>query len=155
MLSLQEKILQWIDELDDWKQDAAVRILVKGDCDNSDIEELARMLLFKKGLIEGEGLTTRRIDKELMPTLEKSKAHTVVLKKIRSPHNVNALSPDGELTFASSGMTIIYGSNGSGKSGYSRILKKCCKASKVRGAGVILGNVYKNTKENKPRAKIV
>jgi len=155
MLSLQEKILQWIGELEDWKQDAAVRILVKGDCDDSDIEELARMLLFKKGLIEGEGLTPKHINKKLTPTPEKSKAHTVVLKKIRSPHNVNALSPDGELTFASSGMTIIYGANGSGKSGYNRILKKCCKASKVRGAGVILGNVYKNSKESRPSAKIV
>ncbi len=36
---------------------------------------------------------------------------------------VNALVGDQELSFGAEDMTIIYGDNGSGKSGYCRVLK--------------------------------
>lgn len=42
--------------------------------------------------------------------------------------HVNALASDQRLAFQPNGLTIIYGDNGSGKSGYSRILKKACRA---------------------------
>ena len=42
--------------------------------------------------------------------------------------HVNALAPDQRLTLHRVGLTIIYGDNGSGKSGYARILKKVCRA---------------------------
>ena len=42
--------------------------------------------------------------------------------------NVNIIKNGQILTFAESGVTVIYGDNGSGKSGYSRILKLACQA---------------------------
>jgi hypothetical protein len=52
---------------------------------------------------------------------------------------VNNLAPAQTLTFAPSGITVIYGDNAAGKSGYARILKRACRA---RHSEVILANVY-------------
>jgi energy-coupling factor transporter ATP-binding protein EcfA2 len=45
--------------------------------------------------------------------------------------NVNALAPGQPLSFAPNGLTVIYGDNASGKSGYVRILKKVCRARHI------------------------
>jgi energy-coupling factor transporter ATP-binding protein EcfA2 len=54
---------------------------------------------------------------------------------------VNALAEDQTLKF-SPGLTIVYGDNGAGKTGYIRILKSACHA---RGQERILGNVVSGT----------
>jgi len=63
---------------------------------------------------------------------------------------VNALADDQFLHFAASGLTIVYGDNGAGKSGYGRVLKHACRA---RDQEDILTNVY-CTPEGKPSALI-
>jgi energy-coupling factor transporter ATP-binding protein EcfA2 len=52
----------------------------------------------------------------------------VILKSMYGVKNVNALAPDQILKFALKGVTVVYGCNASGKSGYSRVLKKACRA---------------------------
>jgi energy-coupling factor transporter ATP-binding protein EcfA2 len=47
----------------------------------------------------------------------------VALEAIRDLQGVNALLPGQALTFAPSGLTVIYGHNASGKSGYARLIK--------------------------------
>ncbi len=47
----------------------------------------------------------------------------VAVMSIRGAENVNALADGEVLTFAATGLTIVYGDNASGKSGYARILK--------------------------------
>ena len=41
---------------------------------------------------------------------------------------MNALASGQSLTFAASGLTIVYGDNGSGKSGFVRVLKSACRS---------------------------
>jgi hypothetical protein len=48
---------------------------------------------------------------------------TVALRSVRDLANVNALLDTQELTFGLTGLTVIYGDNGSGKSGYARLIK--------------------------------
>jgi hypothetical protein len=48
---------------------------------------------------------------------------TVSLCSIREAFNVNALADAQLLTFAPNGVTVVYGDNGSGKSGYARLIK--------------------------------
>ena len=52
---------------------------------------------------------------------------------------VNNLAPGQTLSFALAGITVVYGNNGAGKSGYARILKRACRA---RHSEMILSNVY-------------
>ncbi|MCK4497197.1 MAG: AAA family ATPase, partial [Candidatus Aenigmarchaeota archaeon] len=66
-------------------------------------------------------------------------------------HNgVNALAADQTIEFGPS-LTIVYGDNASGKSGYSRILKRACRA---RGSENILGNVLGGLPPGHPSATI-
>ena len=47
----------------------------------------------------------------------------MLLRSVRELTNVNALLGSQELTFGSAGRTVVYGDNGSGKSGYARLIK--------------------------------
>jgi len=63
----------------------------------------------------------------------------VSLLSIADVTGVNNLAAGQTLGFETNGITIIYGDNGAGKSGYARILKRACRA---RHAGKIEPNVY-------------
>jgi energy-coupling factor transporter ATP-binding protein EcfA2 len=52
----------------------------------------------------------------------------VVLKKLHSLKDVNALVGGHAIVFEVDGVTVVYGCNGAGKSGYSRVMKKACHA---------------------------
>ncbi len=54
--------------------------------------------------------------------------NTVTIHGISDAHAVNALAADQHLTFAPAGLTVVYGENGSGKSGYARLLKSAVRA---------------------------
>src|SRR5690606_9687917 len=74
-----------------------------------------------------------------------SAATTVNLRAIHSAENVNALKAGERLTFDKTGLTIVYGDNGSGKSGYARVLKKVCRARVLPKDDKILPNIYAKT----------
>jgi energy-coupling factor transporter ATP-binding protein EcfA2 len=50
------------------------------------------------------------------------------IKRVTSIRGVNALGPKAELQLDQGQITVIYGSNGSGKTGYARLLKEMCGA---------------------------
>ena len=75
----------------------------------------------------------------------------VSLSALTHLRGVNALAPDQTLTFGPA-LTIVYGANAAGKSGYTRILKRACRA---RGAEEILGNVVSGTLPKRPSSRIV
>lgn len=53
--------------------------------------------------------------------------------------NLGRLAADQQLTFALDGITLIYGDNGSGKSGYCRVTKKVCRSL---SSEPLRGNVF-------------
>jgi len=53
---------------------------------------------------------------------------TVTVLGIREARAVNALAEGQQLTFGPTGLTVVYGDNGSGKSGYARLLKSAVRA---------------------------
>jgi len=54
------------------------------------------------------------------------------LGAIAEPLGINDLAPKKPLSFGSANLVVIYGQNGSGKSGYARILKHLCGARHPR-----------------------
>jgi AAA domain len=56
----------------------------------------------------------------------------VQIAAIKNLRNVNALAEDQRLPINPSGLTVIYGENGTGKSGYSRVFKRACRARDQR-----------------------
>lgn len=83
----------------------------------------------------------------------KSSAAVVTLKAVMNPQDVNALASDQSLTFRQAGLTIVYGDNGAGKSGYARILKQACRARLESKPAPILTNIYEQA-AGVPRAKL-
>lgn len=65
-------------------------------------------------------------DADIAP--ETTAAESVAISKLHSLQGVNALVTGQALDFAKDGITIIYGDNGSGKSGYCRVLKHACRS---------------------------
>lgn len=73
------------------------------------------------------------------------------LVSIADPEHVNALVSDFPLSFVSPGITLVYGDNGSGKSGYARLLKRIARA---RHQEDILSDVFRDPAVAKPRATL-
>ena len=127
-------ILAWSKDCPEWQRDALRRLCVKGELEDADLDELTVMCKSKgKGSVP---MTTDHIpDPETAAT-------AVNLGAIHSAENVNALKSGERLTFDKVGLTIVYGDNGSGKSGYARILKWACRARMPRKGNRILPNIY-------------
>lgn len=78
----------------------------------------------------------------LIPPIASSQ--TLHIKRIKDVVGVNAISTDKPLEFKSSSLSIVYGDNGAGKSGYIRLLKQVCGARKVSN---IAANVFESSKK--------
>ena len=129
MASTLKKIIDWSKTLPEWQSDAIRRLLTQDELSPSDKAELLAMLKDKHGL----GDPAKPIPKPR--TLQHGEvsgapaaATSIVLKSIDAISNVNALPDDSSIPFGHSGLTLIYGENGSGKSGYARVLKRACRA---------------------------
>lgn len=72
------------------------------------------------------------------------------LRRIHSPSGINRLPPSSELTF-SDGITIIYGGNAVGKSGFARVLSNACFS---RQQHPIYPDVFDDSAPSSPSVKI-
>jgi len=128
-MALMDEILTWSEsDLSEWKRDALRRLLnTSGTLSESDYDELYAMLLAQNGVVTESPPTPVPLDESHIPT-DPAQAEHVELIALRDLKNVNRLATDQNLSFAPKGLTIIFGGNGSGKSGYARVLKKACRA---------------------------
>ncbi|EOD77588.1 hypothetical protein D515_03712 [Grimontia indica] len=126
--ALLEDILEWTQSLPCWLRDAARRLFEKeSNLSRQDYEELYALMKMEAGVSEKEELTPLPLTKHHLPSTLNSE-DVVVIKSMKELDNVNRISPQAKLDFIPNGMTIVFGGNGSGKSGYSRVLKKACRA---------------------------
>ncbi|HPE70738.1 MAG TPA: ATP-binding protein [Candidatus Competibacter sp.] len=132
-----ETILEWSADRPLWQRDALRRIIVSGSLTDADIGELVDLCKQGKGAPVGE-LRAVPLEKIHLPA-NPGQTAAVSLLSIADVTGVNNLAAGQTLGFEPNGITIIYGDNGAGKSGYARILKRACRA---RHAGIIESNVY-------------
>jgi len=124
-MSIYNEILSWSNNKPDFLKDALRRIISSTDLTQTDIDELA--LLVKKECGDTSvTLNSNPIDSTHIPTLISAGTVYPKLLSIKDPINICALHDQGHLQFPNNGLTVVYGNNGSGKSSYSRILKKLC-----------------------------
>ncbi|TLP43443.1 hypothetical protein FDK21_17995 [Cohaesibacter sp. CAU 1516] len=129
------EILIWSQDRPSWQRDALRRLVTQGELSEADIDGLTA--LCKDSSEKSDPLVQGHIN------AQHKGAPTVALKNIHNVQNVNALAEGQKLTFLPKGMTIIYGDNGAGKSGYVRILKRACRARTTRGKEeALLPNIY-------------
>lgn len=129
-MSLVAEIAQWADAHSAWMSDAARRLLQRQSLSVEDIEDLEALIKATAGLPDTKGRVPTRVDISSLPT-STTVGSSVSLIAIRKPYQLNAIGPNESITFAAHGLNVVYGYNGSGKSGYARALKKACRARHV------------------------
>lgn len=136
-MTVLQEILEWSKDRPPWQRDALRRLVLNGDLSAEDIHALAEICKGSHGLAEQQD--AEPLGKEHVP--DKAAGAPVSLISIFHHRGVNALAEDQTLKFGPS-LTVVYGDNGAGKTGYIRILKSACRA---RGSEKILGNVVSGT----------
>ena len=76
---------------------------------------------------------------ERRPEGERERGPRTLLVSLGPIKNLARLAPDQKMRFALNGVTLIYGDNGTGKSGYCRITKKLCRSLTTED---LLGDVF-------------
>jgi len=133
-MNVLEEILTWSESRPDWQRDALRRLATSGELSGKDIEELAGICKSKHGLADVVEPTF--LTEENLPTVS-ADTDQVNVQSIYHHCGVNALAEKQTVKFSPK-LTVVYGDNASGKSGYTRIFKSACRA---RGTEDILGNV--------------
>ena len=126
-MSILQDILSWAQGLPAWQSDAIARLFAKQTLSQTDHDDLHALLKTEHGIPDPKGRVASKLNADQVPAASTAIAH-VELLAMKNLRHVNAIAQDQRLTFGAKGLTIIYGDNGSGKSGYSRVLKRACRA---------------------------
>lgn len=109
-----------------WARELCYQTLLRGELDAVTIQSIFD--IFK---VNGNAKTAE-------PTVEAEKE--LRIRELRHIRGVNALSSGTKITFCEEGMTLIYGHNGTGKSGYFRVLEHLAGGSL---SGTVLHDIRK------------
>lgn len=143
-MTLENMIIEWGNTRPAWQR-KIMRALADGssfseeDCNN-----------FIEEIFSGNDNQDVKFGPEHLPHAE-TQAPPVQIISIAKTEYVNALESTEPLGFEPNGLTVVYGDNGSGKSGYARLLKQITGA---RHGEDILSDVFRNTEVNTPAANI-
>lgn len=150
MNNLEAELIEWSGELLNWQRDLMRHLAGGSALQDADVRAYAKAAIQEA---TGDGLPwftapESPTEIEMAPldsthlTVTESGSEPVRIKKILHLQDANRLAPGASLEFETAGLTIIAGSNGSGKSGYTRILKQVAASRSVEG---VLPNAFKSS----------
>lgn len=130
-------LVEWANGQDAWVRElTAETILSRQPPTDNLLDSAYETFLAEKGLLSnGERPTVPLLEVEEVQATEDETLELVSLSRVQ---NVNALAADQDLQFDPS-LTILFGQNGSGKTGYARVIKRI---SAVRSPEEILPNAH-------------
>lgn len=134
---LKNQIIDWLQGQQYWLQFLGNSLLESSEVDDDLISTTYEFYKEDEGL-RPQTETRPAIGFNKKVTEDDAPDHTLVLQTIKNINNVNALAP-GQVIKIGPNLTVIYGNNGSGKSGYVRLLNN---AFPSRGDKEILPNVF-------------
>ncbi|WP_449102881.1 hypothetical protein [Pseudomonas extremaustralis] len=129
----------WLNSRPKWLQTAARMIIdSKRQLNQSEISSLARLCKLEAKDEADPGFLT------VTPGTLSQVANRPLLRieEILDVHGLNAIKAGANLPFGKSNLSVIYGQNGTGKSGFARLLKEICGS---RSKDEIRGNVFDPT----------
>ncbi len=151
-MTMLKSIVEWaVNDLPPWQSDAVRRLLTQERLSEQDKLEILSILKKKHDLIDPqhpapEPQPLKKGHISGVPQI----ASSIILKLIRIERNVNAIPDGSELPLGHAGLTVIYGENASGKSGYARVLKRACNARDTKEC--VLPNAFKSTNPGPAKA---
>jgi len=149
-----ESLETWLSKKPYWEQYVWKVNLEKDSLDSEDIDQAYQYLSEHLGLIDAPAKKPASISfkKEILIAPETTEAVAKIkIVEVKDFVDVNAISEDCSIKFGPY-VTLIYGGNGSGKSGIGRLL---CNACFSRGERDILPNVRNGSGTGSARATFV
>jgi energy-coupling factor transporter ATP-binding protein EcfA2 len=143
MASIESEIVAWVAERPRWLQTLATRLFRSRAIEQAFLEGLADDLVNKRAVKPETPLSVE----DLPPSL--SDGPRINLVSVGDLQNINALLPEQTLELGSTGVTLIYGDNASGKSGYARLVKEVAGA---RHKQPILVDAFDPSAERQPQS---
>ena len=130
-----EVLAAWANQQDEWVRATVRQVLSTGRAlSDKDLDTVYTLFRQEKGLDE----RTMAVEPELAAVASEDEAELpLVVTKLSDVTGVNALV-SGSVIEPHAGMTILFGENGTGKTGYSRIFKALAGS---RTADTILGDI--------------
>ena len=138
---------KWLIEQPYWLQDAAWRIYSGKEIDDAQIKLYAEMCVAQA---KGETPSYNHLNSNEI--FQQKGSRKVSVLSISDVCGVNALADNVGLDFAENGVTVVYGLNGAGKSGFMRVFKEL---SGCPYREPIQPNVFKRTGAKSPSCKVV
>lgn len=117
-----------------WLQIAATRLLQQSEVTEETIVEIAGLCRQ-----EADGKISNDPCSFFSSAFSQSAVDNLRLCSVSDVEGINALAPKKPLEFGQSNFTVVYGNNGTGKSGYVRLFKHVCGA---RDLETLHPNVY-------------
>ncbi len=139
------EIIRWVHERYPlpWHRDALRRALRDTEPRDDDVAELVSAVRSAAGL--GERVACPEDAAPVTPSPNTAPASEVLLGSVHSLLHVNALAQGQTIRFALKGVTAIYGENGAGKTGYSRLLRHACRPWRQKELEAIRPDVRSET----------
>jgi len=114
-----DEVSDWLNKQHEWVGEAAHLLLTKGNLDAKDIEDLVA--------VARKPEPKKKTPRTFISLGRGSAASKELrLESIGPVTGIDALNPKKPLSFGGDNLSVVYGINGSGKSGYTRILTKAC-----------------------------
>ena len=120
-MTLEELIVAWSQTRPTWQREVMSRVATGDRLSDADYDELVDVIVEERPSPKSTFGT-----KQLPQTTPNDPS--VRILAIDKLQHVNALESSQPLRFEPNGLTIIFGDNGSGKSGYARLLKRITRA---------------------------
>ena len=134
-VSARRLLVEWANEHDPWVRLIAGQVLVQEHpLDEAALDAAFEQYLSERGLSDTPTLDVAALELDASALEDNS---VLRLSKLANIRGVNALAEDQAIEFNPS-LTVIFGENGVGKTGYTRVLKR---VSRARTSEMILGNV--------------
>jgi hypothetical protein len=135
-------LAEWANENDEWVRAVVADVISSGRAlTESSLANTYTIFRQEKALDERTLPTVEQLSTEAS---EDEKDAPLAITRLSDVHGVNALIP-GAIIEPHEGLTILYGENGTGKTGYSRIFKTLANS---RTADDILGDIQSNEDES-------
>jgi energy-coupling factor transporter ATP-binding protein EcfA2 len=140
--SIESELISWFASQPRWLNEAYRRLLSKSlsSLPAADLEEIYQIATRELALVTSSQELPSQLREGDFPTTLEFADDALRLVSVGKCTGVNSLAPESELTFGPN-LTIVYGANGAGKSGFARVLKDGCRCN-TRAQEEILRNVY-------------
>jgi ABC-type histidine transport system ATPase subunit len=135
-------LAEWANENDEWVRAIIAEVVSSGRAITENSIANAYTIFRQEKALENRTLPT--VDLLSTEAGEDEKVAPLTIVRLSDVHGVNALI-SGEVIEPHQGLTILYGENGTGKTGYSRIFKALANS---RTADEILGDIQSDEDES-------